>query len=79
MGTAMTNRLRLTTFIITALYAALILVTPLHAQNPTTLLNVSYDIARDLFGEINAAFTKSTGAKAGPDMTVSQSHNGSLR
>jgi ABC-type sulfate transport system substrate-binding protein len=32
--------------------------TPLHAQNPNTLLNVSYDIARELYVEINAAFIK---------------------
>jgi sulfate transport system substrate-binding protein len=75
----MTNRLRLTTFVVTAVYAALIFVTPLHAQNPNTLLNVSYDIARELYVEINAAFIKSHKAKTGLDVTVNQSHNGSSR
>ena len=55
----MTNRLRLTTFVITALYAALILVMPLHAQNPKTLLSLSFDVARELYVEINSAFIKS--------------------
>lgn len=50
-----------------------------HAQNPTTLLNVSYDIARELYVEINAAFIKHHKAKTGQDITVNQSHNGSSR
>ncbi|MEZ5765486.1 MAG: thiosulfate ABC transporter substrate-binding protein CysP [Xanthobacteraceae bacterium] len=50
-----------------------------HAQNSTTLLNVSYDIARELYVEINAAFIKHTKAKTGQDITVNQSHNGSSR
>jgi sulfate transport system substrate-binding protein len=50
-----------------------------HAQNPTTLLNVSYDIARELYVEINAAFIKQYKAKTGQDVTVNQSHNGSSR
>ena len=75
----MTNRLRLTTLIVTAISAALIFVTPARAQNPHTLLNVSYDIARELYVEINAAFIKHTKAKTGQDITVNQSHNGSSR
>ena len=51
--------------------------TPLYAQNPHTLLNVSYDIARELYVEINAAFIKQYKAKTGQDITVNQSHNGS--
>ncbi|MBC7583100.1 MAG: sulfate ABC transporter substrate-binding protein, partial [Tardiphaga sp.] len=31
---------------------------PARAQTPTTLLNVSYDIARELYAEINTAFIK---------------------
>jgi len=75
----MTNRLRLTTFIVSAVSSALVFVTPLHAQNPNTLLNVSYDIARELYVEINGAFIKSYKAKTGQDITVNQSHNGSSR
>lgn len=49
------------------------------AQTPNTLLNVSYDIARELYVEINAAFAKSWKAKTGQDVTINQSHNGSSR
>jgi sulfate transport system substrate-binding protein len=49
------------------------------AQTPTTLLNVSYDIARELYVEINAAFQKAWKAKTGQDITINQSHNGSSR
>jgi sulfate transport system substrate-binding protein len=49
------------------------------AQTPTTLLNVSYDISRELYVEINAAFIKQWKAKTGQDITVNQSHNGSSR
>jgi sulfate/thiosulfate transport system substrate-binding protein len=49
------------------------------AQTPTTLLNVSYDIARELYAEINVAFTKQWKAKTGQDITINQSHNGSSR
>ena len=49
------------------------------AQAPTTLLNVSYDISRELYVDINAAFIKQWKAKTGQDITVNQSHNGSSR
>jgi len=49
------------------------------AQTSTTLLNVSYDIARELYVEINAAFIKAWKAKTGQDITINQSHNGSSR
>ncbi len=44
---------------------------------PVTLLNVSYDPTRELYVEINAAFTKHWKAKTGQDVTVKQSHGGS--
>ena len=52
---------------------------PARAQAPTTLLNVSYDIARELYAEINTAFIKHWKAKTGQDLTINQSHNGSSR
>lgn len=52
---------------------------PVQAQTPTTLLNVSYDIARELYVEINAAFLKQWKAKTGQDLSINQSHNGSSR
>lgn len=54
-------------------------VTAANAQTPTTLLNVSYDIARELYVDINAGFTKFWKAKTGQDVTINQSHNGSSR
>jgi sulfate transport system substrate-binding protein len=51
-----------------------------HAQSPPkTLLNVSYDIARELYAEINVAFIKDWKAKTGNELTINQSHNGSSR
>ena len=54
-------------------------VAPARAQAPITLLNVSYDISRELYAEINTAFIKQWKAKTGQDLTVNQSHNGSSR
>ncbi|HEY0234265.1 MAG TPA: thiosulfate ABC transporter substrate-binding protein CysP, partial [Afipia sp.] len=52
---------------------------PAHAQNANTLLNVSYDISRELYAEINTAFIKQWKDKTGQDITINQSHNGSTR
>ena len=52
---------------------------PASAQNADTLLNVSYDIARELYAEINTSFVKYWKAKSGQDVTINQSHNGSSR
>ena len=67
------------TRIAAAALSALVLASPAQAQNANTLLNVSYDIARELYVEINAAFAKQYKAKTGQDVTVNQSHNGSSR
>lgn len=54
--------------------------TPAAAQShATTLLNVSYDIARELYAEINKAFVKQYKDKTGQEVTINQSHNGSSR
>lgn len=59
--------------------AALAAASPFaHAAGPT-LLNVSYDVARELYKEINPAFIKSWKAQAGEDVTVNQSHGGSSK
>ena len=47
------------------------------AQQPVSLLNVSYDPTRELYVEVNAAFAKSWKAKTGQDVTIKQSHGGS--
>lgn len=52
---------------------------PASAQTPApvTLLNASYDIARELFAAVNVAFIKNWKAKTGQDLTINQSHAGS--
>jgi sulfate transport system substrate-binding protein len=47
------------------------------APAPVELLNVSYDPTRELYEDINAAFTKDWKAKTGQDVTIRQSHGGS--
>ena len=47
------------------------------AQAASTLLNVSYDPTRELYVDINAAFTKLWKAQTGQDVTIKQSHGGS--
>ncbi len=42
-----------------------------------TLLNVSYDVAREFFKEINPAFQKQWKQASGEDLTINQSHGGS--
>jgi sulfate transport system substrate-binding protein len=51
------------------------------APNPVcakelTLLNASYDPTRELYGELNAAFSKYWQAKTGDHVTIRQSHDG---
>ena len=45
----------------------------------TTLLNVSYDVARELYKEINPAFQRAWKQETGEDITVNQSHGGSSK
>ncbi|HZW74236.1 MAG TPA: sulfate ABC transporter substrate-binding protein [Caldimonas sp.] len=45
----------------------------------TTLLNVSYDVARELYKEINPAFQRAWKQQTGEDITVNQSHGGSSK
>jgi sulfate/thiosulfate-binding protein len=47
-----------------------------HAAD-VTLLNVSYDPTRELYQEVNAAFSKSWKAASGDTVTIKQSHGGS--
>lgn len=58
-----------------ALTAAL--VVPAAAQD--RLLNVSYDIARELFEALNPAFAEHWQAETGRTVTIDQSHGGSSR
>ena len=49
-----------------------------HAAGPS-LLNVSYDVARELYKDINPAFQRSWKQQTGEDVTVNQSHGGSSK
>jgi hypothetical protein len=52
---------------------------PARSAPPDTILNVSYDIARELFAQINPAFAAAWKARTGQDIKVDQSHGGSSR
>jgi len=53
---------------------------PLHASAADVeLLNVSYDVARELYKEINPAFIASYKQQSGQTVTVKQSHGGSSK
>jgi sulfate transport system substrate-binding protein len=61
-----------------ATLAALAVLLALADDSPAQeLLNVSYDPTRELYQDVNAAFTAQWKAKTGKDVTVQQSHGGS--
>lgn len=45
----------------------------------TSILNVSYDVTRDFYKDLNPAFQKSYKAQTGQDIAVQQSHGGSSK
>jgi sulfate transport system substrate-binding protein len=49
------------------------------SANEVTLLNVSYDVARELYKDINPAFAAAYKKSTGVDVTVKQSHGGSSK
>jgi len=64
---------------IATLAAALMLAaTPAVAQ-PADILNVSYDVARELFAQINPVFAAEWKAKTGQTIEIKQSHAGTSR
>lgn len=65
--------------ILIALAASVGIASSAQAQTPNTLLNVSYDISRELYAAINVEFAKQWKTKTGQDVTINQSHNGSSR
>jgi sulfate/thiosulfate-binding protein len=56
---------------------ALLAQTAVAVAADQTLLNVSYDPTRELYQDINAAFSKQWKAKTGDTVTIKQSHGGS--
>ncbi len=73
----MTTRRHLLTTLGAAALALSVGAAQAQAPAPVTLLNVSYDPTRELYVEINQAFTKHWKAKTGQDVTIKQSHGGS--
>ena len=69
-----TNRRLFNLSLAAALLSAALAAT---AQQPVSLLNVSYDPTRELYAEFNSAFAKHWKAKTGQDVTIKQSHGGS--
>jgi sulfate transport system substrate-binding protein len=61
----------------TAAASLMLIAAPAHAD--TALLNVSYDVARELFKEINPAFVADWKKNTGETVTVNQSHGGSSK
>ena len=49
------------------------------AQADTTLLNVSYDVSRELYKDVNPAFIAKWQKAGGDKLTVNQSHGGSSK
>lgn len=64
-----------------ALGATLFLAAPLpsQAEEPAEILNVSYDIARELYATINPKFITHWKEKTGKDIKIKQSHAGSSK
>jgi sulfate transport system substrate-binding protein len=65
--------------IVAAALATLALAAPAKAEEPNSILNVSYDIARELYAEVNKAFIVKYKADTGKDLEVKQSHAGSSK
>ncbi|MDP1686717.1 sulfate ABC transporter substrate-binding protein [Hydrogenophaga sp.] len=60
-----------------ALAAVALSTSALASAQTTTLLNVSYDVAREFYKDINVAFAASYKKSTGKDIKVDQSHAGS--
>jgi sulfate transport system substrate-binding protein len=63
------------------LATVLLTATAVHAADAkkVELLNASYDVARELFTQVNPAFQAQWKAKSGAELTVHQSHGGSSK
>jgi len=61
-----------------AAFAALWL-SPAVAEEPSDILNVSYDVSRELYADIDKAFVAKYKAETGKDITINQSHGGSSK
>jgi sulfate transport system substrate-binding protein len=67
------------TFAYAGVIAAATLISAVTVRAETTLLNVSYDVARELYKDINPAFIAHWKAKSGEIIAINQSHGGSSK
>ena len=65
--------------LIGATVSAVLLAASTSALGQTSILNVSYDVSRELYKDINPAFVASWQAKGNPAVTINQSHGGSSK
>lgn len=65
--------------LLSASIAGLMLAASPFVSAQTSILNVSYDVARELYKDINPAFNASWQAKGNPAITINQSHGGSSK
>jgi sulfate transport system substrate-binding protein len=65
--------------LVLAVPAAALAALGMPAQGAVTLLNVSYDVAREFYKDYNAAFIRHWKATAGEDLSINQSHGGSSK
>ncbi len=62
------------------LAVAVLLPRPARADpSPTALLNVSYDVTRPFYRELNPVFARDWKAKTGQEVTLTMSHDGSTK
>ncbi|HEY8262721.1 MAG TPA: sulfate ABC transporter substrate-binding protein, partial [Methyloceanibacter sp.] len=54
-------------------------LSPALAEEPKDILNVSYDVSRELYADINKAFIAKYKADTGNDLTINQSNGGSSK
>ena len=62
-----------------AFFSAYAFVVATTALAQTSLLNVSYDVSRELYKDVNAAFVQAWREQSGETITINQSHGGSSR
>jgi sulfate/thiosulfate transport system substrate-binding protein len=66
-------------FAYASLAAAVTFISAIAARAEITLLNVSYDVARELYKDINPAFAAAYKTANGETVTINQSHGGSSK
>ena len=69
----------ITKLFVIATAAAILWLSPASAEGPTDILNVSYDVSRELYADIDKAFAAKYKADTGTDITINQSHAGSSK